>query len=109
MQTVFVMIAAMAVSAASAAETGKGNGDQDVVLTSFTAGLTDPNGKVPKLDGVPGAGVDNWDTATPKALLQSGGSYTYHMTFQSISYSRTCNATYKLTQKQGRKNVVLDA
>jgi len=110
MQMGFVLFAAMVLTPAStviAAEAG--NGDEGVVLTSFTVGLTDPNGKVPTLDGVPGAGVHNWDTATPKALLQSGGSYTYHMTFQSINYSGTCKASYKLTQKQGQKNVVLDA
>lgn len=87
----------------------KGNGDLGVVLTSFSAGLSDPNGKVPTLDGVPGAGVHNWDIATPKALLQSGNTYFYQMTFQSLSYSGNCKATYKLTQKQGSKNVVLDS
>lgn len=107
-----VLIGAAALVTASAAlatEPGKGNGDQGVVLTSFTVGVTDPNGKVPTLDGVPGAGVHNWDIATPKALLLSGGSYTYQMTFQSINYSGTCKASYKLTQKQGSKNVTLDS
>ena len=99
----------MAASGAFAFEPKKGNGEQGVVLTSFSAGLTDPNGAVPTLDGVPGAGVHNWDIATPKALLQSGNSYTYQMTFQSLDYTGTCKATYKLTQKQGNKNVTLDS
>jgi hypothetical protein len=99
----------MTASGALAFESKKGNGEQGVVVTSFSAGLTDPNGAVPTLDGVPGAGVHNWDIATPKALLQNGGSYTYQMTFQSIDYTGTCKATYKLTQKQGTKNVVLDS
>jgi hypothetical protein len=98
-----------AAHAASAFEPKKGNGDQGIVVTGFSAGLTDPNGAVPTLDGVPGAGIHNWDIATPKALLQSGNAYTYQMSFQSLSYSGTCKATYKLTQKQGGKNVVLDS
>jgi hypothetical protein len=99
----------MTASGAVAFEPQKGNGEQGVVVTSFSAGVTDPNGVVPTLDGVPGAGVHNWDIATPKALLLSGSSYTYQMTFQSLDYTGTCKATYKLTQKQGSKNVVLDS
>lgn len=99
----------MTTSGALAFEPQKSNGEQGVVLTSFSAGLTDPAGAVPTLDGVPGAGVHNWDIATPKALLLSGTTYTYQMTFQSIGYTGTCKATFKLTQKQGKKNVVLDS
>ncbi len=108
MGIITVAAAIMAMTSAAFASDA-GNGDQGVVVTSFTAGLTDPNGVVPAFDGVPGAGVHNWDIATPKALLQSGTSYTYQMTFQSINYAGTCKATYKLTQKQGGKNVVLDS
>jgi hypothetical protein len=96
-------------SAALAVEPDEANGAQGVVLTSFSIGLFDPNGKVPVLDGVPGAGVHNWDIPTPKALLLNGTSYIYQITFQSLTYSGSCKATYKLTQKQGKKNVVLDS
>jgi hypothetical protein len=107
-----IVIAAAFLAAASSAqafEPKKGNGELGVVLTSFSAGLLDPNGVVPTLDGVPGAGVHNWDIATPKALLLNGSTYVYQMTFQSLSYSGNCKASYKLTQKQGNKNVTLDS
>jgi hypothetical protein len=106
-----VTAAALIVSAAPAIADGarEANGAEGVVLTSFSAGLSDPNGIIPAFDGVAGAGVHNWDIATPKALLVSGTSYTYQMTFQSLNYSGNCKASYKLTQKQGTKNVVLDS
>lgn len=71
-----------------------------VVITSFTAGFSDPNAVIPNFDAVPGAGVDNWDIALPVAVLHIGYNYTYQMTFHSVSYSGTCKATYKLMQGQ---------
>jgi hypothetical protein len=78
-----------------------------VVITSFTAGFSDPNGVLPNFDEVPGAGVDNWDIALPVAVLHIGDNYTYQMTFHSVSFTGTCKATYKLTQVQGSQTVTL--
>ena len=112
MNTGIIIIAAALLASATQAiadEANEANGSQGVVLTSFSAGLSDPNGIVPTFDGVPGAGVHNWDIPTPKALLVHGTLYTYQMTFQSLNYSGICKGSYKLTQKQGSKNVVLDS
>src|SRR5215468_8994114 len=82
--------------------------DGTVVITSLTAGETDPNGKVPTLNGVRGAGTNNWDIAIPTGILVNGRAYTYSITFQDIGYSGRCSASYKLTQNVGGKKVTLD-
>jgi hypothetical protein len=80
-----------------------------VVVTSFTAGVADPNGKVPAINGVPGAGVGNWDIPIPLPILKVGFFYNYQMSFYSISYSGNCKATYKLTQVKAGKTATLDS
>ena len=82
--------------------------DTTIVITSITAGETDPNGKVPTLNGVEGAGTNNWDIAIPTGILVNGRAYTYALTFQDIGYSGHCSASYKLTQGTGANKVTLD-
>src|SRR5215467_11414156 len=82
--------------------------DGTIVITSVTAGETDPNGKVPTLNGVKGAGTNNWDIAIPTGVLVNGRPYTYTLTFQDVGYSGHCSASYKLTQGTGTKKVTLD-
>jgi hypothetical protein len=82
--------------------------DGTIVITSITAGETDPNGKVPTLNGVRGAGTNNWDIAIPTGILVNGRAYTYALTFQDIGYSGQCSASYKLTQGTGVNKVTLD-
>jgi hypothetical protein len=84
-------------------------GDGTIVVTSITAGETDPNGKVPTLNGVAGAGTNNWDIAIPTGILVNGRAYTYAIAFQDIGYSGHCSASYKLTQGAGANKVTLDA
>jgi hypothetical protein len=104
-----IMLALLPAAGSVAGNSSEAAASKGIVITSFTAGFFDPNGKIPTLDGVPGAGVDNWDIAVPVAALHVGNFYTYQMTFHSISYSGNCKATYKLTQVQGTKTVTLDS
>jgi hypothetical protein len=82
--------------------------DGSIVITSITAGETDPNAKVPTLNGVKGAGTNNWDVAIPTGILVNGRAYTYAISFQDIGYSGSCSASYKLTQGTGAQKVTLD-
>ena len=79
-----------------------------IFITSVTAGETDPNAKVPTLNGVHGAGTNNWDIAIPTGILVNGRAYTYTISFQDIGYSGNCSASYKLTQGSGANKVTLD-
>jgi hypothetical protein len=77
--------------------------------TSITAGLPDPAGKVPTINGVPGSQVENLDVAFPLALLTHGNRYVYSVTVQDNSYSGLCTVSYALTQLQNGKKVTLDS
>jgi hypothetical protein len=80
------------------------------VLPAFiTAGLIDPNGKVPVLNGVPGAGVSNLDLSFPQTILTHGTSYWYSVALQNLNFTGTCVVSYKLTQVQAVKTVTLDS
>ena len=75
----------------------------------ITAGLLDPNGKVPVLNGVPGAGVANLAVAMPMTVLVHGTSYFYIAALQDYNFTGTCVVSYKLTQVQSGKTVTLDS
>jgi hypothetical protein len=77
--------------------------------TSVTAGLIDPAGKVPTINGVPGSKVTNLDVSFPLALLVHGTRYVYSITVQDNSYTGSCTVSYSLTQVQNRKKVTLDS
>ncbi len=77
--------------------------------TSITAGYIDPDAKVPTLNGVPGAGVENLDISFPQALLVHGNQYVYSITVQDNNYTGSCTVSYSLTQVQNGKTVVLDS
>lgn len=79
-----------------------------VVPTLVLATPTDPNGKVPTVNGVPGAGVTNMDVGFPTALLVHARFYVYIVGFSDTTFSGTCAVTYKLTQVQAGKTVTLD-
>lgn len=81
--------------------------DRGILLTSVTLGVTDPNGKVPTLNGVPGAGTNNLDIAVPAAVLPVGTDYQLMATFQAAGYTGTCNGQVTMTQKQGHEQVKL--
>jgi len=80
-----------------------------IIPAFMTAGLIDPNGKVPAVDGVPGAGVLNSDIAQPQALLTHGTSYKYTIAFQDVNFTGTCQVSFTLTQIQFNKTVTLDS
>jgi hypothetical protein len=77
--------------------------------TSMTAGLIDPAGKVPTINGVPGSQVTNLDVSFPLALLAHGNRYVYSITVQDNSYTGSCTVSYALTQVQNSKKVTLDS
>jgi hypothetical protein len=65
----------------------------EVFITSVTAGIVDPNGKVPTLNGVPGSGVNNYDIADPVAVLQNGTMYVIGLSSQGSPDFRGFSAT----------------
>ena len=78
-----------------------------VVLTSITAGEVDPNGVVPTLNGVAGAGTNNWDIPIPLSALDKNSAYSFSATFQDLSYTGSCRVVFKLLQDQGGEAVKL--
>jgi len=105
MLAALALASAVAVAiAAPAAPPAKGG---PIVMTSLTLGETDPNGKVPTVNGVPGSGTVNWDIALPVAALIVGRSYHVTTTFHDFAYTGSCNALATLSQKQGHQRVTL--
>jgi len=80
-----------------------------VLITTVTASNLDPAGKVPTINGVAGAAVNNIDLAVPQAILVHGTTYFYGMTTQNNTFSGVCKDSFKLTQLQGSTTVVLDS
>jgi hypothetical protein len=80
-----------------------------VLPAYITAGLIDPNGKVPVLNGIQGAGVPSLSEAMPMTVLIHGTSYSYLIALQDYNYTGTIVASYKLTQVQAGKTVTLDS
>jgi hypothetical protein len=79
-----------------------------IVPAFITAGLPDPSGKVPEVNGVAGSGVTNLDISFPLALLTHGSSYVYTIALQDVNFTGTCQASFTLTQLQLNKTVTLD-
>ncbi len=67
-----------------------------VIAAFITAGAIDPNGKVPALNAVKGAGVTNISMASPIAILQRGHSYAFLLASQNIDFKGTCSDSYVL-------------
>jgi|SRR5579871_839303 len=76
-------------------------------VTMVTAGQADPNGIIPAFNGVPGAGVYNWDIALPVTVLNVGQNYVFEAMVSDNSYSGPCKGYVELTQQQSGKKVVL--
>jgi hypothetical protein len=78
------------------------------VLAAFiAAGPVDPNGKVPAINAVAGAGVSNRSEAFPVAVLQHGSAYTFLLASQNTTYAGTCKDSFTLTQGSGASKVTL--
>jgi hypothetical protein len=71
-----------------------------VIASFITAGTPDPNGKVPVIDAVRGAGVRNIAIASPLALLEHGRPYTVVLASQNNTFKGTCVDSYVL--KRGK-------
>ncbi len=96
-------LAAILIANGSMAEAPGKSKDLGVLPTVIAAGVIDPNGKVPAINGVPGAGVDNLDLAFPQVVLVHGQFYTYVFGTQNTTYSGTCS--WSFTLKQGKKTL----
>lgn len=69
-----------------------------VIANFVTAGTPDPKGRVPALNAVPGAGVDNVTMAMPLGVLQHGHVYTVMVTSQNNTFEGFCTDSYTLRQ-----------
>jgi hypothetical protein len=76
-------------------------------VTAVMAGDPDPNGKIPGLNAVPGAGVTNVDLAFPYAVLTHGQQYVVSVLTQNGTFNGTCTSSYEITQVQSGKVVKL--
>jgi hypothetical protein len=76
-------------------------------VTMVTAGAVDPNGIIPALNGVQGAGVYNWDIALPVTVLNGGQNYVLEAMVNDNNYTGPCEGYLELTQVQSGKRVVL--
>jgi hypothetical protein len=101
-------VCALAVSlSASAASPAMAAAAAGIIVTSVTAGAGDPDGKVPAINAVPGAGVNNADLSFPLAILTHGAAYYVQITSQNTTTSGSCKDSFKLTQEQSGKTVTL--
>lgn len=105
----FAAVVVLAFSSLSAAAQAAPAATPVIVPTVITPTYIDPNGKVPVLNGVPGAGVINLDLGFPVGVLVHGNSYIYVLALTDVSFTGTCTLSYKLTQVQGGVPVTLDS
>src|ERR1700744_5976149 len=67
-----------------------------VIANFITAGTPDPKGKVPVLNAIRGAGVENIALASPLGILQHGHIYLLILTSQNNTFRGTCADSYTL-------------
>ncbi len=70
-----------------------------VYVTSVTAAVPDPNGKVPGFNKVPGAGIENWANGVAQVVLVHGQSYNYCVSLGSGRANGTAGVTYTIARK----------
>jgi hypothetical protein len=82
---------------AEAAQTADTTATLPGVIANFiTVGTPDPKGRIPVIDGVPGAGVQNIAIASPLGILQHGHVYTVIVTSQNNTFKGVCSDSYVL-------------
>jgi hypothetical protein len=81
--------------AASAAQAASGG------ITYAVIGAADPNGKVPAVNAVPGAGTTNVDLPIPLRIIVHGGFYDVMIGTENFYFSGSCTIAYALTAKVG--------
>lgn len=92
------------------APVSKTPGTPVMILTGASLGPVDPMGVIPTANAVPGAGVNNWDIATPESLLSIGQSYALTVMFSDLSYNGDCRLKVTITQMQnGKRHVIWGA
>ena len=69
-----------------------------VYATSVTASFPDANGKVPALNAVPGAGIDNWAMGLAQAVLTQGHIYNYCVSLGSGNVGGKASVSYSIKQ-----------
>ena len=69
-----------------------------VIANFITAGTPDPRGRVPAIDAVAGAGVQNIAMASPLGILQHGRVYALLLTSQNNTFRGVCADSYSLKQ-----------
>jgi hypothetical protein len=67
-----------------------------VIANFITAGTPDPRGRVPAIDAVAGAGVQNIAMASPLGILQHGRVYALLLTSQNNTFRGVCADSYTL-------------
>jgi len=98
----FLLGAVMAPLAARAQSVG--------YVTLVAASPVDPNNKVPVINGVPGAGISNYDMGFPLTLIPHGQPVVISVLSQNGTFSGTCVTSFSITQKQdGKKKTLLKA
>jgi hypothetical protein len=102
------LAAALTATGSTAQERAKPK-DLGVLPTILTAGLFDPNGKVPVVNGISGSAVSTLSVAFPQTVLGHGKFYVYLLAQQNTSFTGTCTSSYTLTQIQGKATVTLDS
>lgn len=69
-----------------------------VLVTGITASFPDPNGKVPTFNGVPGAGIANWDNSLAQGVLVQGDYYNFCVSLAAATASGTASVSYAVTR-----------
>jgi len=67
-----------------------------VFITSITAAVPDPNGKVPAFNAVPGAGIETWSNGVAQAALTGGQSYNYCASAASATAKGHASLMFKI-------------
>ena len=71
---------------------------QPGVMANFiTAGNVDPKARVPALNAVPGAGVQNLSVALPVSVLLHGTAYQYLMSSENVTFKGRASILTRLT------------
>lgn len=69
-----------------------------VLTTSVTAFVPDPNNKVPAFNAVPGAGIVTWSTGLAQGVLVGGQSYTYCVSLATATVDGNASIAYRITR-----------
>jgi hypothetical protein len=104
------LLAAAALASGAAIAAPEGDippGSAAIFPTSIALGEIDPNGKVPTVNGVPGAGTRNWDIAVPKAVLKAGHDYELTVSAEDIGFTGACFGEVLMTQIQNGRKMIL--